>query len=452
MGRAMSNPESRGDPNEVDQAQKTFALQLAQRMRRAREYEQKFQHHTVWANERIARALIPNPLFRLPMGEDPLLARLPLDARLRTPPHLYGTSCLDTLNPPQLNPLERRPLNPNEIFYVSPDGTLKLTLGRLRNLGRPMLDEQWIRLLCSWSPMTHAHTMGLAGGSSGTVERVLDWLDKNTRVDRPDYSAACLDMYFAGVGVRKGILTPAGFCAAGKRSGQGYGLSQAQQTAYAAGGGILSDATAQELLGPKRCQGSANSPTATELFGMGGKIADQFQEFVGKLPTSVASGQAFPVSPLSGMSLSKEGRSFISANEGGDRANVYLDSAIPPNSTAGVGHLLTVEEQATYPVGATVPQELRSNWFEADLAEAQRAVRNLFTVPLSQNKFDALVDFAYQMGYGNLSRSNLLHNINSGNDTPEQVRLDFHGWNRGGPGVSARRDREIELYNRQTAP
>jgi hypothetical protein len=101
-------------------------------------------------------------------------------------------------------------MNPNQVFYVSPDGGLELTLGQLRNLGQPMLDEAWITQLCTWPPTQEAHRMGVSGGPANSVEHVLKWLDKHTHVDRPDYTAACLDMYFAGVGIREGVLTRQG--------------------------------------------------------------------------------------------------------------------------------------------------------------------------------------------------------------------------------------------------
>jgi GH24 family phage-related lysozyme (muramidase) len=71
----------------------------------------------------------------------------------------------------------------------------------------------------------------------------------------------------------------------------------------------------------------------------------------------------------------------------------------------------------------------------------------LVKTPLQQHQFDALADFAYQMGAAKLQKSQLLNKINSGSASPEDLHRGFHGWNRGGPGVPIRRDREIDLFN-----
>jgi filamentous hemagglutinin len=200
-----------GQPESHSHETQGVWVQLAARFRRAKEYQEEFLLYTVWSNEKIARGLGANAWYRNPaVWEDPLVARLRLDPRLSRPPHDYGCMNPHAWQPPQLNPYERRPLNPNQIFYVSPDGGLQMTLGQLRNLGQPMFDEAWITLLCTWPPTQEAHRMGLSGGPSNTVELLLKWLGKHTHVDRPDYTAACLDMYFAGVGIREGGLTPQG--------------------------------------------------------------------------------------------------------------------------------------------------------------------------------------------------------------------------------------------------
>jgi len=266
----MGQPESTSHEREVE------GVQLAARFRRAKEYQEAFLLYTVWANEKIARGLSANSWHRNPsVQEDPLVARLRLDPRLGRPPHDYGTMSPYSWKPPQLNPYERRPLNPNQIFYVSPDGGLKMTLGQLTNMGRPMFDEAWIERLCTWPPTQQAHRMGVSGGPSNSVEHLLEWLGKHTHVDRPDYTAACLDMYFAGVGVREGVLTPQGGCAR-KNLGQNKPVTKPDtakfeaerkklEAAQAEGRWNISQARAEQIEADKKAERAAAHQTAYEL-------------------------------------------------------------------------------------------------------------------------------------------------------------------------------------------
>ncbi len=43
------------------------------------------------------------------------------------------------------------------------------------------------------------------------------------------------------------------------------------------------------------------------------------------------------------------------------------------------------------------------------------AVNNLVTVSLSQNQFDALIDFTFNVGIGGFGKSTLLRELNTGN-------------------------------------
>lgn len=54
------------------------------------------------------------------------------------------------------------------------------------------------------------------------------------------------------------------------------------------------------------------------------------------------------------------------------------------------------------------------------------AVRRLVKVPLSQGEFNALVDFAYNLGVGNLASSTLLALVNQGRY--DEAALEFHKW------------------------
>jgi hypothetical protein len=174
----MGQPEFRGDKKQkkLEKELEDQGPELRARMRRAKAYQEELQHDTIWANERIAQGLSPNSRHMTShIQEHPMVAQLRADPRLGKPPYGYGTPHYASRGQPPLNPFQAPVHNPNEIFYVSPGGGLKLTLGELKRIGRVMSDDEW--------------------------------LNKNTRQDLPDYTAACLDMYYSGLGIREGLLT-----------------------------------------------------------------------------------------------------------------------------------------------------------------------------------------------------------------------------------------------------
>jgi lysozyme len=73
----------------------------------------------------------------------------------------------------------------------------------------------------------------------------------------------------------------------------------------------------------------------------------------------------------------------------------------------------------------------------------------MVTTPLSQNQFDALVSWVYNLGGGNLKASTLLKVLNSGdfNGVPAQLMR----WNKAGgkvlEGLTRRRQAEADLFS-----
>lgn len=85
---------------------------------------------------------------------------------------------------------------------------------------------------------------------------------------------------------------------------------------------------------------------------------------------------------------------------------------------------------------------------EADLSKAVACVNRLVTTPVAQNQFDALVDFAFNLGCSALSRSTLLAHINAGDFAAaagEFLRWD-HAGDRTLPGLRRRRRAEVEMF------
>lgn len=65
-------------------------------------------------------------------------------------------------------------------------------------------------------------------------------------------------------------------------------------------------------------------------------------------------------------------------------------------------------------VGQVIDEAKALDWLKADVATAERAVLRNVRVPLTQNQFDALVDFVFNAGSGNFAGSTLLRELNSG--------------------------------------
>ena len=85
------------------------------------------------------------------------------------------------------------------------------------------------------------------------------------------------------------------------------------------------------------------------------------------------------------------------------------------------------------------------------LKQYELAVDSYCVDSLTQNQFDALVDFAYNCGNGNLKSSTLLKKVNA-NPNDLTIGLEFAKWNKGGGkilnGLVKRRAAESELYFR----
>lgn len=77
--------------------------------------------------------------------------------------------------------------------------------------------------------------------------------------------------------------------------------------------------------------------------------------------------------------------------------------------TIGYGHTWLVSP------GMTCTTEQAEAWLISDTLIAQSDVNEYVHVTLTQGEFDALVDFAFNVGRGNLNNSTLLRDLNAGN-------------------------------------
>ena len=83
------------------------------------------------------------------------------------------------------------------------------------------------------------------------------------------------------------------------------------------------------------------------------------------------------------------------------------------------------------------------------LVNYENDVLRLVKKPLTQNQFDALVSFTYNLGATNLSKSTLLKKVNK-DPEDKSIAEEFVKWNKAGgkvlTGLTRRRKAEAQLY------
>ncbi len=128
----------------------------------------------------------------------------------------------------------------------------------------------------------------------------------------------------------------------------------------------------------------------------------------------------------------------------GFEPEIYLDAAGLP--TIGYGHLIRDGEYAMFKNGIT--ESAAGALLAKDVWAAERAVLRLIKVPLTDNQFDALVSFTFNLGGGALQRSTLRRRINreEHEEVPEQLMRWVWAGGRKLKGLVRRREAEAALY------
>jgi lysozyme len=144
--------------------------------------------------------------------------------------------------------------------------------------------------------------------------------------------------------------------------------------------------------------------------------------------------------------ISKKGVDLIKSFEG-LRLKPYLCSAKVPtigygNTFYENGSKVTLKDQAITEARATELLEWSLNKFE-------QYVDSYCIDSITQNQFDALVSFCYNLGPANLKASTLLKKVNKDPNDPT-IRAEFMKWNKAGgralAGLTRRREAEANLY------
>ncbi len=139
------------------------------------------------------------------------------------------------------------------------------------------------------------------------------------------------------------------------------------------------------------------------------------------------------------MKIGAEGIELIKHFEGCELSSYYCAAGVV---TIGYGHTLTAEE------GQEITQEEAEELLCKDLEEFEHYINQYVEAELTQNQFDALVAWTFNLGPGNLKESTLLKRLNEGDfdDVPNQIRR----WTKAGgkelPGLVRRREAEALLF------
>ena len=134
-----------------------------------------------------------------------------------------------------------------------------------------------------------------------------------------------------------------------------------------------------------------------------------------------------------------EGLSLIKKFEGCELEAYQCSAGV---WTIGYGHTKGVTPSDS------ISQEEAEQMLVDELHEYESYVNEYVTVALSQNQFDALVSWVYNLGPANLSASTMLKVLNSGEyeDVPAQMKR----WNKAGgkvlEGLIRRREAEACLF------
>lgn len=140
------------------------------------------------------------------------------------------------------------------------------------------------------------------------------------------------------------------------------------------------------------------------------------------------------------MQLSNKGKEAIKEYEG-VRLRAYLDSG--GVVTIGVGHT-----SPGLSLGMLATPAQVDTWLTEDVAEAEDAVNRLVKVALTQNQFDALVSFVFNLGEGQFGKSTLLRKLNASDYDGAQAEFKRWVYDNGKiqPGLVKRRYAESEYF------
>jgi len=146
------------------------------------------------------------------------------------------------------------------------------------------------------------------------------------------------------------------------------------------------------------------------------------------------------------MKLDKKGYDLIKEFEG-LKLKPYLCSASVP--TIGYGSTYYENGKKVKLTDAPITKERADDLFEIVADDFAKRVLPLIKKPLTQNQFNSIVSFAFNLGVRALQNSTLLRLVNI-NPNDANIAKEFLKWNKAGgvvvKGLTNRRIKESALY------
>lgn len=140
------------------------------------------------------------------------------------------------------------------------------------------------------------------------------------------------------------------------------------------------------------------------------------------------------------MNISETGLDLIKAFEG-----LRLTAYVCPAGVLTIGYGSTGSHVKP---GMRITEEEADALIEKDLERFEHGVESLVKVEISQNEFDALVSFAFNLGLGALGQSTLLRLLNQSKYM--EAAAQFKRWDKAGgktlAGLTRRRLAEAALF------
>jgi lysozyme len=118
-------------------------------------------------------------------------------------------------------------------------------------------------------------------------------------------------------------------------------------------------------------------------------------------------------------------------------------------ATLGFGNTYYPDGKKVKLTDAAITKEKAEELLKHLVVSYEKAVDSFCRDDISQNQFDALVSFAYNVGVGNLQKSTLIKKVNANPQDPT-IRAEFMKWNKAAgrvlTGLTRRRTAEANLY------
>ena len=146
------------------------------------------------------------------------------------------------------------------------------------------------------------------------------------------------------------------------------------------------------------------------------------------------------------MILDNKGYLFITKHEGLSLKPYLCPAKIP---TIGYGNTYYSDGKRVTLLDKDITKQQAFDMFKEIANRFGKRVDELVISELTQNQFNALVSFAYNVGTGNFASSTLLKKINK-NPNDLTLKAEFLRWNKAGGkvlnGLTNRRNEEADLY------